>query len=105
MQVVYKYSKTQLNEAVVFLSKNNCHFLGMTDRIESAILDEIKNLSKKFPQESWVSTMGFTVQSEVFSEEDLNDNNNTLFFTILVDPSIGNEDRYVDDCVTNIITI
>lgn len=106
MQVVCKYSKTQFNEAVAFISKNNLHFLGMTRDIELAIIDAMNNLSKKFPEDSWTSTMGFTVQSEVFSEEDLVDNNNTLLFTILVDPSLGNEDRYVDeDYITNIITI
>jgi hypothetical protein len=66
----------------------------------------MKDLAKKFPENSWMSTMGFTVQSEIASEEDLDNNTNTLFFTILIDPSIGNEDRYVDeDYITNIITI
>lgn len=106
MKVVYKYSKTQLNDAVAFISKNNHYFLGMTSRIELAILDEMKNLSKKFPQETWTSTMGFTIQSELLSEEDLDYNNNTLLFTILVDPSVSNQDRFIEeDCVSNIITI
>lgn len=106
MKIVYKYSKTQLNEAVAFISKNNCHFRGMTSRIKLAILDAMKDLSKKFPEDSWMSTMGFTVQSEVVSEEDLDNNNNTLLFTILVDPSLSNQDKFVEeDYINNIITI
>lgn len=106
MQVVYKYSKTQLNEAVAFLSENNSHFRGMNSEIESSIIDAMNEISKKFPETSWLSTMGFTVYSELASEEDLDFNNNSLFFTILVDPSVGSEDRFVDeDYIENIITI
>lgn len=106
MQIVYKYYKTQLNEAVDFISKNNSHFRGMTSEIRSSIIQSMIELAGKFPASSWLSTMGYTVSSELISEEDLDNNNNVLFFTILVDPSLGSIDSYVDDdCITNIITI
>lgn len=106
MEVIFKYSKIQFDDAVKFISINNKNFHGKVKYIQDSILDAMRNVAGKFPETSWESTMGFTVYSEFLADEDLDNNNNLVFITILVDPSLKKDDAFIsDNMISNTLII
>lgn len=96
MQVKYTYSQSELESAVKFISQHNKYFLGRDDEIKFAMMESMEYEAKKFPNCSWFSTMGFMIQPEDIFEESIDVNQNSIHFSIYVDPSLFLDDKFAD---------
>lgn len=91
MKVVYSYSKIQLEEAVKFISKYNEFFIDRDNEIRSLIIESMDEMAGKFPDCGISATIGFHIDSEIFSEESIDCDENDVYFHIFVDPSMLND--------------
>lgn len=96
MKVKYSYSKIQFDNAVEFIAKNNKHFIGNHKEVSSTILQMMEDMAGKFPHSTLMATMGFTILADVFSEESMDYEDNSLHLEILVDPALS-EDSWDDE--------
>jgi hypothetical protein len=94
MKIKYSYSQSQLDGAVKFLSKYNSYFTGQDEEIKASIMATMEEMAGLFPSCGMMGTMGYTIQSEFFSEESMDHDDNSVHFDILVDPAMASEDRY-----------
>lgn len=89
MEVKYTYSKVQLEAAVQFIGRHNEHFENRFDYIRKSILDNMKELAEHFPNCYYIGTMGYLISADVVSEEDIDNDENSVMFDITVDPAVG----------------
>lgn len=94
MKIKYSYSQSQLDGAVSFLSKYNSFFTGKDDEIRASIITSMEEMAALFPACGMMGTMGYTINSEFFSEESMDHDDNHVHFDILVDPGLTSDDRY-----------
>lgn len=102
MKVTYSYSKLQLEGAVKFISKYNEFFWGKDDEVRDHILDSMDEMAEKFPDCGISSTIGFHIDSEIFSEESIDCDKNHVHFQVFVDPSMLNGSGEEDDDIQEI---
>lgn len=86
MKLEINYSKTQLEEAVRFISKNNPSFLGADDYIRKSILRSIKDMARN--GSTMTASMGWVIVADEIPES-IDSDTNTVGFSISVDPAIG----------------
>ena len=98
MEVKVSYNKVQLEEAVRFIAQNNENFIGRHEYIKKRILSMIFESANKFPHCPTMSTMGFTIWATDLDEERMDNDENTVYYEVLVDPGLGSaiyeEDEY-----------
>lgn len=89
MKIKYLYSKRELDATVKFISLHNPSFTGQDELIKNSILSIIFDLNKKFPDGYWSGTMGFIVKAEIMSQESMDEDENAVYYSFLVDPALG----------------
>lgn len=89
MEILYSYSNIQLEEAVQFIGTHNKYFLGAFDKIRQSILENMNDLALKFPNCEFIGTMGYYIIAEIVSEENIDEDINSIMFDITVDPAVS----------------
>lgn len=102
MEIKYTYSKVQLEAAVQFIGTHNEFFENKFDHIRQSILDNMKDLAERFPDCYYIGTMGYLISGDVISEEDIDNDENTVMFDITVDPAVGKNKWGNSDDVVNV---
>lgn len=100
MKVKLSYSKTQLEEAVKFIARNNQHFLGQKDYIKESIMNDMREIARDLGR--WMSgTMGYNLIANR-SVEGIDSDDNTVIIDILVDPALrisSSDQEYLSEMV------
>lgn len=96
MEIKFTYSQTQLNAVVDFIGKHNTSFIDKFDYIRRSIISNMHELASKFPNCYYIGTMGYLISGDVISEEDIDNDDNTVMFDITVDPAVS-QDKWADD--------
>lgn len=96
MQVRLSYDIDQLNDAVKYISINNKSFRGKDSEIKENLLKDIKKMAKAaLPDNNtyYLGTMGYIIIIDSVELESIENDHNTVFVEILVDPTLGNRNR------------
>ena len=102
MEVKYNYSKVQLDAAVQFIGDHNEYFIGQYDYVRKSMLNSMQDLAEQFPDCYYRGTMGYIIMGEVVSEESMDEDDNVVLFSILVDPAVT-RDKWEEDDSTYVI--
>ena len=96
MQVRLSYDIDQLNDVIKYISINNKFFMGKNSEIKENLLKDIKAMAKVVLPENnayYFGTMGYIIIIDSIELESIENDHNTVFVEILVDPSLGNRNR------------
>lgn len=97
MKIRIEYSKTQLDECVKFISDHNLSFQGRESYIRDSILSNVRELANKFPDGTFISTMGYSIQAFVESMEGIDEDVNVLRLEFMVDPAVSMDYEYATE--------
>jgi hypothetical protein len=95
MIVKVKYSNSELEAAVKFISKNNKRFRGKDQEIQDSIIETIRRLaiSATPGNETYTAgTLGYVVNIVDVYLESIDSDENIVLVEILVNPALGNTD-------------
>lgn len=95
MKVTIYYSESQLKHAVAFIAKHDPSLKGQHKLIEDTILTHMSEIALN-PGQWKVSTESYMLVDEHF-QEDLDNDTNTVSFTIYVNPALGKNDPLQND--------
>lgn len=101
MKLRLSYSNNQLEACVEFISTHNLHYLGQKDHIRQSIRGNMFDLARRFPNCTYLATMGYSIECFIEAEEGMDEDRNVLRFEFYVDPSVSRD----IDTVTEDITI
>lgn len=101
MKITISYNKCQLEAAVNFVAKNNSHFFDMYDYIR----DSIQKMMVEMAQDPSIlenGTMGYIIVVEDRRVEDMEHEENSVHFEILVDPNLGSDEYQTHEEVIDV---
>lgn len=91
MKVKISYSISQYEACVRFITENNPFYRDAESTVRNSIQQAIRNIATKFPVCVGSGTMGYMVEVEEVIQEDLDNDENEIFFTFTVDPGLGSK--------------
>lgn len=94
MKVKYVYSKVNLDATVKFISTHNKWFIGKPDYVRQSIINGMQQLAEQFPNCYYSGTMGYLISGSVDSEESMDKDENIVTFSLSVDPSVTDDDKW-----------
>lgn len=89
MKVKLQYSPSQMWDAINFLAARHPSDIGPW-YIHDSIKESMNEMVEKFPHLLQISTIGYTLIADI-SEESLDNDENLIAITILIDPSVGRD--------------
>jgi hypothetical protein len=92
MEVRVSYSNAQIEAAIKFIALNNEVVKDRADYIREQIMSLMEESAGKFPRCPIMGTLGFTIVARDITRENMTHDENYVFFDVLVDPSLGNDD-------------
>ena len=95
MKVRLRYSKSQFDEAVKFIIANHPDDVGPRYAMNS-IKSDIDEMVKQFPHLLQITTESYALVADI-TEESLDDDENVIEISILIDPTFGKRNNVADE--------
>lgn len=103
MKIDLRYNSLQLEEAVRFIARSNSVFLGQEEYIRDSIITSMKNLAFKLDS-SWTATMGYLLLVIDRELEGIDEDCNSVYIEIYVDPSVSKKTYSGEEMVEETIS-